>query len=71
MRRINLDWNEEPDTLFYPVPIPGASKRQRDDRRTPTAPKRPLILYFSKKQLIELRASVAKAIMKANAKERR
>ncbi len=60
MRRIKLDWNEEPDTL-YPVPVPEGDPRRRSGGRV-----RPLTLHLSKEQLIELRASVARAIMAAN-----
>ena len=47
------------DTL-YPVALPGHVWVRRTD------PPPPATLYFSMKQLVELRATVAAAIVKAN-----
>lgn len=64
-RLVNMRQEWPPDTLF-PVEIPGASKRVRNDRRRRVPkPKQPLHLYFSLEQLRVLKANVETALGKA------
>jgi hypothetical protein len=56
-RKSSTESAESADTL-YPVEIPGHSKTQRTYIK-------PLRLYFTEAQLIELRANAAKAILKS------
>ena len=53
----------EGETL-YGVEMPGCKERRRQDRRAKTPrPDKPLVMYFTRAQLTELRANVAKAIL--------
>lgn len=55
----------EAETL-YGIVIPGAMKRQRHDRRAKTQrPAEPLILYFTRRQLVTLRANAAAALLRS------
>jgi len=49
---------------LFPIAMPGKFARRRRDRRSKAAkPDEPLVFYFTQAQLVELRASVARALL--------